>query len=89
MEVIYTTFSKRFEYIKYKGGEVVKSNKTGLSVKELDIKIKPKYNIGSNSHNFWKPYKFYENREDLVHKVSEIYKEDIKRYNYNFLELEK
>ena len=33
--------------------------------------------------------KFYENREDLVHKVSEIYKEDIKRYNYNFSELEK
>ena len=40
------------------------------------IKIKPKYRIGSNSHNFWKPYKFYENNENLIHKVSEIYKEE-------------
>ena len=57
-------------------------------LKELNIKIKPKYNIGSNSYKFQKVYKFYENREDLIYKVSEIYKEDIERYNYSFKDLE-
>jgi hypothetical protein len=58
-------------------------------LKKLNINIKLNYNIGSNSHNFQKTYKFYEDREDLVYKISEIYKEDIKRYDYNFSELEK
>ena len=58
-------------------------------LKQLGIKIKPEYNIGSNSHNFWKPIEFYKNNDDLIYKVSEIYKEDIKRYDYKFIDLEK
>ena len=79
-------FVKKFDYIgKLENFE----NDFDEMLKELGIKIKPKYRIGSNSHNFWKPYKFYENNENLIHKVSEIYKEDIKRYNYKFTDLEK
>ena len=55
----------------------------------LNIKIKPKYKIGSNSHMFQSHYKFYENNPELIDKVAEIYKEDIKRYNYDFSDLEK
>tara|TARA_Y100000310_G_C20653714_1_gene800857 strand:+ start:767 stop:2140 length:1374 start_codon:yes stop_codon:yes gene_type:complete len=68
MEVIYTTFSKRFEYIKYKGGEVVKSNKTGLSVKELDIKkSQPIYAIISKNQiqYIYFPNKNLEEKEEL------------------------
>ena len=79
-------FVKNFDYIgKLENFE----NDSDEILKELGIKIKPKYRIGSNSHNFWKPYKFYENNENLIYKVSEIYKEDIKRYNYKFTDLEK
>ena len=79
-------FVKNFDYIgKLENFE----NDFDEMLKELGIKIKPKYRIGSNSHNFWKPYKFYENNENLIYKVSEIYEEDIKRYNYKFTDLEK
>ena len=79
-------FVKNFDYIgKLENFE----NDFDKILKELDIKIKPKYKIGSNSHQFQKFYKFYENRKDLIDKVSEIYKEDIKRYDYKFTDLEK
>ena len=54
----------------------------------LNIKIKPKYKIGSNSHLYQKHYKFYENNPELIDKVAEIYKEDVERYGYDFSDLE-
>ena len=54
----------------------------------LNIKIKPKYKIGSNSHHFQKHIEFYKNNPELIDKVAEIYKEDIERYGYDFSDLE-
>ena len=54
----------------------------------LNIKIKPKYKIGSNSHLFQKHIEFYKNNPELIDKVAEIYKEDIERYGYDFSDLE-
>ena len=55
----------------------------------LNIDIKPKYKIGSSSHTFQAHKEFYKNNPELINKVAEIYKEDIKRYNYEFSDLEK
>ena len=54
----------------------------------LNIKIKPKYKIGSNPYMVQKHHKFYENNPELIDKVAEIYKEDIERYDYDFSDLE-
>ena len=54
----------------------------------LNINVKPKYKIGSNSHLYQKHIEFYKNDPELIDKVAEIYKEDIERYGYDFSDLE-
>ena len=58
-------------------------------LEKLNIDIKPNYKIGSLSHRFHKHREFYKSNSKLIDKVAEIYKEDIKRYNYDFSYLEK
>ena len=54
----------------------------------LNINVKPKYKIGSNSHLYQKHIEFYKNDPELIDKVAEIYKEDVERYGYDFSDLE-
>ena len=54
----------------------------------LNINMKPKYKIGSNSHLYQKHIEFYKNDPELIDKVAEIYKEDVERYGYDFSDLE-
>jgi hypothetical protein len=54
----------------------------------LNVNIKPTYNIGKVSNSIQNSRELYRNNPKLIDKVAEIYKEDIERYDYNFLDLE-